>query len=124
MLSRFWTETGGRQTPTLLPVRAARVVMNNRHASAHRDGAFIEHPLSPHTRKWYAFFDIGVKIAAAYMYNTRAPKIFPWTTGDSSSGHRDSILWGTAKIPENEADLGKYAWNSHCGGLFQTPLAA
>ncbi len=22
------------------------------------------------------------------------------------------------------ADLGKYAWNSHCGGLFQTPMAA
>ena len=22
------------------------------------------------------------------------------------------------------ANLGKYAWNSHCGGLFQTPMAA
>ncbi len=22
------------------------------------------------------------------------------------------------------ANLGKYAWNSHCGGLFQTPIAA
>jgi hypothetical protein len=22
------------------------------------------------------------------------------------------------------ADLGKYAWNSHCGGLFQKPVAA
>ena len=28
------------------------------------------------------------------------------------------------KEPTTLADLGKYVWNSHCRGLFQTPIAA